>query len=365
MAEVLDWGRIDDVAGFSRFAAQALRRGYVVAFPTEVGYVACASALRDEAMSRLDDVGDRPIEVAATAETVGDWFVGLSAVGRRLARRFWPGPLTLACGEGLAEGLASRLAPGIREGVQKEGVLHVRHPGHDALRLAAGWLAAPLVMRAIPSGQGDALNARQALASAGDRCNLVIDDGPCRHAHPATAVELKDGGWRIRRPGIVSEELIRQQMATLIVFVCTGNTCRSPMAEAICKKVLADRLACTVDELPARGYRIISAGMAAAPGMPAAEEAVSVAKALGADLSRHSSRPLSAELVAQADHLFVMTQGHLRTLVGHLGEASNADLLSPEGEDVDDPIGQSAEVYQACAARMRAFVEARLAAIVG
>jgi protein-tyrosine phosphatase len=137
------------------------------------------------------------------------------------------------------------------------------------------------------------------------------------------------------------------------------------MAEAICKKVLADRLGCSIEELPARGYRVISAGMAAAAGMPAAEEAVSVAKALGADLSSHSSRPLSAELASQADYLFVMTQGHLRTLTGHLGEAGNASLLSPDGDDVDDPIGQPSEVYEACARRMQEFIEARAAAILG
>src|SRR5215212_8914333 len=106
MAEVLDWGRVDDADAFCRFAAQALRRGYVVAFPTETGYVACASALQDEAASRLFDVGDRPVELAVTAETVRDWFPGLSGVGRRLARRFWPGPLTLASGEKLDAGLA-------------------------------------------------------------------------------------------------------------------------------------------------------------------------------------------------------------------------------------------------------------------
>jgi protein-tyrosine-phosphatase/tRNA A37 threonylcarbamoyladenosine synthetase subunit TsaC/SUA5/YrdC len=365
MAEVLDWGRTDNVAGFTRFAAQALWRGYVVAFPTETGYAACACALRDEAMARLLDVGDRPIELASTAETVRDWLPKLNSIGRRLAKRFWPGPLTLACSEGLAEGMASRLRPGIEDAIHPDGVLHLRHPGHDALRLAAGWLSGPLAMRPIPTDQGDALTARQALSSAGERFNLLIDDGTCRYAQPTTVVELKGDGWRVARAGVVSEELVRQQLARLIVFVCTGNTCRSPMAEAICKKVLAERLKCTVDELPARGYRIVSAGMAAAPGMPAADEAVGVAQSLGADLSQHSSRPLTAELAAQADHLFVMTQGHLRSLLGHLGEATNADLLSPEGEDVDDPIGQSREVYERCARQMQAYVEARVAALTG
>jgi protein-tyrosine phosphatase len=361
MAEVLDWRRVDDLAAFARFAAQALRRGYVVAFPTETGYAAAACLLRDEAVARLLDVGDRPIELAVGSESVRDWLPGLSPVGRRLTRRFWPGPLTLACGDGSEHGLATRLAPGIREQVQSDGVLHLRHPAHESLRDTVGWLAGPLALRAIPAGTGDALSARQALASAGDLCNLLIDDGSCRHAQPATVVELKGDDWRVSRPGVLSDELIRQQMATLIVFVCTGNTCRSPLAESLCKQALAGRLGCSVEELPARGYRVVSAGMAAVAGMPAADEAVAVAQALGADLSRHASRPLTAELASQADHLFVMTSGHLRALTEHLRGSVRARLLSPEGVDVDDPIGQALEVYESCARQMLAYVEARLA----
>jgi protein-tyrosine-phosphatase/tRNA A37 threonylcarbamoyladenosine synthetase subunit TsaC/SUA5/YrdC len=364
MAEVLDWRRVDDVTAFARFAARALRRGYVMVFPTETGYVAAACLLRDEAVTRLLDVGDRPVELAVAADAVSDWLPGLGPAARRLARRFWPGPLTLACGEGASEGLTARLAPGIREQIQINGILHVRYPAHESLRETVGWLAGPVAMRAIPSGSSDAFTARQALDSAEELCNLVIDDGTCRHRQSATLVEAAGSDWTVTRAGVLSEELIRQQMATLIVFVCTGNTCRSPLAESICKKALADRLACQVEELPARGYRVISAGMAAVAGMPAADEAVAVAGAFGADLSGHASRSLTAELAGQADHLFVMTGGHLHALRQHLG-ASAGCLLSPDGEEIDDPIGQPREVYESCAAQMRAHIESRVAEILG
>jgi protein-tyrosine phosphatase len=201
------------------------------------------------------------------------------------------------------------------------------------------------------------MSARQALESAGAHIDALIDDGPCRYRQPATAVEVRGESWSIRRPGLLGEDLIRQQLARLIVFVCTGNTCRSPLAEGLCKKHLAERLGCEVAELPARGYRIVSAGLAAPPGLPAAEDAVAVAQSLGADLGQHVSRPLTPELAAQADHLLAMTAGHLRALSEHFRTAARPCLLNPSGEDVADPIGQPREVYEACARELQGHID--------
>jgi protein-tyrosine phosphatase len=223
-----------------------------------------------------------------------------------------------------------------------------------------------VVFVTLPTRDGDAVSARQALESAGGLIDVLVDDGPCRYRLPATAVEVRGETWNVRRAGLLNEDLIRQQLACLIVFVCTGNTCRSPLAETLCKKRLADRLACSVAELPVRGYRVISAGLAAPPGMPAADEAVAVAHSLGADLTQHVSRPLTPELAAQADHLLAMTSGHLRALVEHFPPgAGRPRLLSPAGDDVDDPIGQSREVYEACARQLASHVETLVEEVLG
>ena len=96
-----------------------------------------------------------------------------------------------------------------------------------------------------------------------------------------------------------SAEVLTQRAGTVILFVCTGNTCRSPLAEALFKKQLADRLGCGVGDLAGKGFFVHSAGLAAMMGGPAAAEAVAVAASYGADLSHHASRPLSEELAAQ------------------------------------------------------------------
>jgi protein-tyrosine phosphatase len=147
--------------------------------------------------------------------------------------------------------------------------------------------------------------------------------------------------------------MLKDLMLTLVLFVCTGNTCRSPMAEALCKKLLADRHACKPEELGQRGFLVYSAGLAAMMGMEASPEAVTVVRDLGGDLSGHHSQPLTADLLAQADHLFTMTQSHLRTLLAFCPEgATQPRLLASDGSDIADPIGGEPEVYRECAGQI-------------
>src|SRR5262249_29161661 len=127
---------------------------------------------------------------------------------------------------------------------------------------------------------------------------------------------------------------------SVILFVCTGNTCRSPMAAAMCRKLLAERLQCTPAELPQHGYEVLSAGMAAYEGDRATPEAVEAVRELGVDLSSHASKPLTAELITRADYLITMTRGHQLAMLARYDECGPLPrLLDPEGNDIADPVG--------------------------
>jgi len=351
MAEVHDWQRVADPQAVVHYAVQSLRQGRTIAFATETGYAVTASALMPEAVRRLpvDAGNNEPLTLALRgAAEARDWAPGLSPLGRRLARRLWPGPVTLLVGGDIERGLASRLPEEVCARLRVQCTLSLATPRHEALCEVLRHLPGPLVMAAANEAKAD----------------IIVEDGPRSSAEPATVIAVNGDAWQIVRPGIVSEEQVRRQTGCLVLFVCTGNTCRSPLAEALFKKRLADRLGCAIEELPARGYQVISAGLSAAGGGPAAAEAEQVARGYGSDLSAHRSQPLTLELAAQADYLIGMTRSHLRALTdyfGHLGVSPR--LLDPAG-DIADPIGGAQPVYEECGQQIWQLLEGLTAEIL-
>ncbi len=133
------------------------------------------------------------------------------------------------------------------------------------------------------------------------------------------------------------------------VFVCTGNTCRSPMAEAVARRwILEGGLGAPEDGLA------VSAGVAAADGMPPTPEAVEAMGELGIPVEGRS-KPLSRAMIERATAVFCLTERHAeaaRELVADDPQlVARIQRLDPEG-DVDDPIGQGPEVYRAVADRL-------------
>lgn len=364
MIERIQWtgnGAADPVI---RRVVSELAAGQVVALPTETVYGLAASALDPAAVERLAAAkgrdADKPMTLAiAGPEQALDWVPGMSALGRRLAQRCWPGPVTLVFQDGVADGLVSRLDEAVRRRVCPAGKLGLRVADHPVFDELLHQLPGPLVLTSANlSGEPEAITADQVCMVFPESVALVVDSGPCALGRPSTVAEVAGDRLTVLREGVVPPDELERLTCRLIVFVCTGNTCRSPLAEALCKKQLAQRLGCTPDELPQRGFLVLSAGLAAMMGDTAAPEAIAVGRELGVDLSAHASRPLTPELVRGADYLITMTQSHRAVLQARFPQASCSPRpLDPEGGDVPDPIGSNEPVYRACAQQINRFLE--------
>jgi protein-tyrosine phosphatase len=365
---VIDLRRSDDARDVVHRAVQALAEGRTVAFPTETDYVIAAAARRSAAIVRLLGLPTSPpgepalsLSVKSAAEAL-DWAPRLSPLGRRIARRCWPGPVALVVADDHPESLVHRLPEATRRAVLGGGRLRLRVPGHPMLGECLRMLAGPAVL-AEPGGADlpPAVTAEEVIARAGAAVDLVIDDGRARYAQPASTIEVRDHDFRILRPGIVSEETIRRLSSVMVLFVCTGNTCRSPMAEGIFRQLVAERLGCKPEELDSRGVIASSAGVAAWGGGRASSGALETMAECGIDLTGHESQPLSESLVRQADVIWTMTAAHSAAILAQFPDAADrVAVLSPDRTDVIDPIGGPVEAYRKCARQIRAHLQGRI-----
>jgi tRNA threonylcarbamoyl adenosine modification protein (Sua5/YciO/YrdC/YwlC family) len=323
-----------------RQAAETLRSGGLVIFPTETVYGLGADANSSDALERLHRLKNRPDSQPLTIhladpEGAVDYADRLSPGSRRLMERYWPGPLTL-------------IIP-----ARGGGTVGLRVPSNEAcrdfLRQADTMVVAT---SANPHGEDPAVDMDQVRAYFDGQVEVVLEGAPTALRQSSTIVRMtggESGSYEVLRKGIISPEMIQQTlMGRSILFVCTGNTCRSPMAKLLFQKHLAAKLDVPVDDLRELGYVIESAGIFAGLGGNASDNAVATMAEQGCDLSTHRSRPLTAEMVEDADRIYGMSISHAQLLLQISPEAQpRVRLLSDAG--ISDPIGGDLETYRKCA----------------
>jgi protein-tyrosine phosphatase len=359
MPEFVDWKTTADPMAVLEQAVDAIRRGELVAFPTETGY-AVAGLAGEAAPAKAIPVAEADWSLALPQPNrLGEWVADLGPVAVRLARRCWPGPLRMRLqGESNPAKLALLSGPA-RERVMEDEALALRIPAHETFLEVLHQLSEPLVL-----AEGSGESGPVWINSMGNAVSMVLEDDTPRFPQSPTWVRIRQSEWKIEKEGVYSQEELERLAACFVYFVCTGNTCRSPMAAAIARKLLADRLACSEEDLPLRGFLVMSGGIAAEYDQPAAAEAQQAVRSCGGELSRHSSRQVNPELLAQSDYLFTMTRGQAESLVALYPDLNLSPRLLAGDVDLEDPLGGDQNIYDECAQAIRKHVQQWLAEAV-
>ena len=367
-------GDADQMKEIVARAATTLEAGGLVVFPTETVYGIAASAASARGVDALRSFKDRPdgqpFTIHLPNPSQAGRYVDVSRPPlRRLIEKAFPGPITLVVDveEAVIEEKldADGLSRDLRGRLYHENTVGLRCPDMPVARQVLAAVEAPVVASSANlRGQPPPMDAQAAADAVGDSAGLIIDGGRCRYAKPSTIVRVGLVHGRLKltveRSGVYDERYIRKLLRWTVVFVCSGNTCRSPMAEGLAKRVLAEKRGLGIDDLESAGIRVVSAGASAAPGMAASPEAVDVMRRVGVDLAKHRSQPLRPELIHEADAIFCMTRAHRHEVLRLAPSAEEkAVQLDPTG-DIDDPIGFDDTVYMRCAELIRRRVESRL-----
>lgn len=368
--EVIPVGAAVDATDAVRRAAQMLAEGAVVAFPTETVYGVGARADRPDAVARLRKLKSRPADRAFTVHIgscscASSFAPSIPGRAKRLMRKSWPGPLTviLPVLDPSKAPIAGRVDAAAMRAVYHENSVGLRCPDHPVALALLSDAGGPVVAAsANRAGAQPPYDGQAVVAELDGMIDLLLDAGPTRFRRPSSIVRFHDTGVEMLREGVLDQGIIERLGVVQILFVCTGNTCRSPMAAGVARKMFAERLDCAPTGLGDRGVDVRSAGTAGGFA-GATEHAVDVMKERGIDISQHRSVAVSDEAVRQADYVFAMTRSHVKTLERLVPSASGRIRLLLDDEDVTDPVGGSREAYERCAAKIEQGIRERLAEI--
>jgi tRNA threonylcarbamoyl adenosine modification protein (Sua5/YciO/YrdC/YwlC family) len=331
-----------DDLGKIAHAANVLQAGGLVAFPTETVYGLGADARHPEALVRLSKITGRrenkpyPLLVPSlksAEEAVG----GFNRIARKLARIYWPGALTIT------QVRHSKVKSDIQSFEKENVTLAMRLSDHRVVRSLLSYCGFPL---AAPSanrmGAMEPISGQQVRETLQGQIALILDGGSVWQGRPSTVVKCGEDHVEIQRDGSIPSPEIMEMARPTVLFVCTGNTCRSPMAQgmmqALLQQVHRDRI------LP---IKVLSAGISARDGASADRLAIEAMREVGVDISRHHSLGLNFQLLDSADYIFTMTREHEECILSIDAACQDRlQMLTRNEEDIPDPIFTSIEQYR-------------------
>jgi L-threonylcarbamoyladenylate synthase len=317
-------------------AARIVHEGGLVVFPTETVYGIAADCANPVAMKRLREVKRRsegkPFTIMiGQKELIRNYTSYEEPKLFKLIDRYWPGPLTVIVPTGKAD-----------------ETIGIRIPDHPvALKLVQNAHCTIAAPSANIEGNPPPCTCEEAMRDLDGLVDLALDSGAVDIGTASTIVDFCKEKPTITREGVITQEDVDRVTQTKhILFVCTGNSCRSVMAEYLLRQMLMDR----------RDIEVSSAGIGVIFQTSASQEALNVLRENGIDAGGHLSQPVTNMLLKKSDIIFVMTRSHRSQVLERvpgvekrvylLGEFQEQPIRRDSDLDIQDPIGKSHAEYQ-------------------
>lgn len=323
-------------------AANFIKNGKIVAFPTETVYGLGVDGLNTEAIKLLFEVKKRPEgkPISLLISNVND----LERLGKdipqeawKIIDKFWPGALTIILP-------AKDLVPEIIRG--KGTTIAIRMPDNKIARSLIESAQTPITgTSANISGDKESTTSQQVMKGLKDKIDLIIDGGKTKLGIASTILDLCGKTPTIIREGAVtSKELLKVLNSKHILFVCTGNTCRSIMAEQLFYQMAKEANL---------SVKVNSAGTSAINGGEVSSLALKTLEKEGIKPERIFSTSLTEKMIKKADLILVMESYHKKRVLDILPSAKEKTFLLTEyaglvEKDIADPVGSSWEGYETC-----------------
>lgn len=340
-------------------AVKCLNNNGLIVYPTDTLYAIGVDAYSRKAVNKLylikqRDMG-KPVSIMLNSLQQIKEIFGLMPEIRDDLEKILPGAYTAVIKNTMQKQIpifADINNPGSY--IEKVGV---RIPAHSASSALSYLFDSPIsCTSANISGMENTFSVESIIAQFGSSIDLIIDAGPIIKSKGSTVIDFTKDPYFIIREGDITIKKLQKIFGTnrislrkekfVITFVCSGNICRSPIAEGLLKKMIA---ATPYKDL----ITIQSAGTLSIPISHAHDLAINIADENELELGRHLSQPITREIVADSDIIFCMAQNHFSYLTRHFPEYKNKLYLLKQWKNskqvgipsIADPIGHNSTFF--------------------